>query len=132
MKAVGPPAPSTDASNHLKSPGEACAGLDVVGFGALNLDKLIQVPTLENKDTEVKALAEADAPGGSAANTIYALARLGLRAGYVGAVGDDAAGRSVVRDLQEAKIETGCIKRKKGSITGQAVCLTDPKGQRYI
>src|SRR3972149_5055797 len=43
---------------------------DVVGFGALNLDHLYQVPQLI-QDGGVEVLASTAQPGGSAANTIY-------------------------------------------------------------
>ena len=46
---------------------------EVVGFGALNVDKLYSVGNIAGKDEESFIKSEIDAPGGSAANTIVGL-----------------------------------------------------------
>lgn len=104
--------------------------LDLVGFGALNLDYWFQVPGIE-PDTEQVVTEEGSSPGGSAANTAYALARLGATVGFVGAVGDDEAGRSIVDDFEENGILVTGIKRKTGP-TGRTICLIDRQGRRSI
>ncbi len=38
-------------------------------------------------------------PGGSAANTIYGLAKLGVSAGYTSVVGGDAEGKILLQDF---------------------------------
>ena len=53
------------------------SAFDVIGLGALNLDRLYRVERLvaEGEAAVEKAIIS---PGGSAANTIYALAKLGV------------------------------------------------------
>ena len=43
--------------------------LDVVGFGALNLDKLYQVNRIAHEDEESYIVDQTETCGGSAANT---------------------------------------------------------------
>ncbi len=45
-------------------------------------------------------------PGGAPANVACALAKLGTPAGFIGCVGQDAAGTQLVRVLQAAQVET--------------------------
>jgi len=63
---------------------------DVIGFGALNLDRLYRVERIAKPGEHEKILGAFEAPGGSAANTVAGLAGLGLRTGFVGAVGTDS------------------------------------------
>src|SRR3990172_4921603 len=104
--------------------------LEVIGLGAMNLDHLYWVERLLT-DGEAPVLETAICPGGSAANTIYGLARLGVLTGYVGAVGDDEAGRLLVADLAEAGVDTGHIMVKEAS-SGATLILSDRRGHRAI
>lgn len=45
-------------------------------------------------------------PGGNALNVAVFAARLGARAGYMGVLGDDAAGRQILRALQAEHVDT--------------------------
>jgi len=62
---------------------------DVVGFGALNIDKLYKVSKIAGPEGEEIIRSCEEACGGSAANTVVGLARLGCRAGFIGKVGKD-------------------------------------------
>jgi ribokinase len=104
---------------------------DVVGFGALNLDHLYRVPQLI-RDGGVEVLSSTAQPGGSAANTVYGLAKLGLRCGFVGVVGDDDAGKAILRSFEEVGVDTGGILVKPGASTGQTICITAGEGQKAI
>ena len=72
------------------------------------------------------------APGGSAANTIYGLAKLGVRTGFVGAIGDDEQGETCLKELQDIGVDTKYIRIKKGKKTGLALCISDELGRRAI
>ena len=59
--------------------------LEVVGFGALNVDKIFKVPRIAGGDEESFISEEkCCSAGGSAANTIVGLSRLGIKTGYIG------------------------------------------------
>ena len=92
--------------------------MDAVGLGALNLDIIYKVNfeefTLIKKGVERKIDKEelpflkkflkekaqfvTKSGGGSAANTIYALSRMGFSCGFVGKVGKDEEGDFLPRN----------------------------------
>ena len=98
------------------------ASLDLIGIGALNIDRLYRVRRIL-EDGEEMVEAWAVEPGGSAANTVYALARWGLRCGFIGMVGADAEGQQLLASFAEAGVDTTGVVRKVGAPTGQALCL---------
>jgi ribokinase len=104
--------------------------IDVVGFGALNMDHLCQVKELV-VDGEQSVTNFVSVPGGSAANTICGLARLGVSTGVVGAVGSDKYGKALINDFKIAGINTSQIKFKKVE-TGATTCISDKLGRRAI
>ena len=53
--------------------------LDVVCFGALNVDKLYRVNKIAREEEESVITGFKEFPGGSAANTAFGLARLGIK-----------------------------------------------------
>ncbi len=72
--------------------------------------------------------------GGSAANTIAALAALGGRTAYVGKVKDDQLGRIFAHDLraQGAVFETRPAPRTDAAETGRCIVLVTPDGERSM
>lgn len=72
--------------------------------------------------------------GGSAANTIAALAALGGRTAYVGKVKDDQLGRIFAHDLraQGAVFETPRAPSTDGAETGRCIVLVTPDGERSM
>lgn len=104
---------------------------DIVGFGALNLDELYRVERLLDDD-EGEVVFVGAYPGGSAANTIYALAQLGLRAGFLGAVGDDEAGRIILESFRNVGVDTSGIVIKPKAKTGRALGFLDAQGRRTL
>jgi len=107
------------------------SNIAVIGFGALNMDYLYGVKQTV-LDGEVPIDHIKAAPGGSAANTIYGLAKLGVRTGFVGAIGDDEQGETCLKELQDIGVDTTYIRIKKGKKTGLALCISDESGRRAI
>jgi len=105
--------------------------LDVIGFGAMNVDYLYRVGQVvidgEDSVEEFTAL-----PGGSAANTIYALAKLGVKTGFIGIVGDDENGNLLLKDFKAAGIDASQVRIEKGKETGSVLCLSDKLGSRSL
>jgi len=104
---------------------------DVIGVGALNMDRIYSVPRVVTDGAQLIGEV-AVAAGGCSANTTYALAKLGLRCGFLGAVGDDADGQIVLRSFAEVKVDTGHIVRKKGLATGSVLAFADGDGNRAM
>ena len=104
--------------------------IEVLGFGALNMDQIYGVKRIVT-DGETQVTNFTLSPGGSAANTIYGLAKLGVSTGFLGAVGDDDYGRRLLRDLESVGVDTGQI-RIKTAQTGVAICIADTMGKRAL
>ncbi len=111
------------------------------GLGALNMDYLYRVDSIlgngetaagtpTTKEDEQNFIGSF--PGGSAANTIYGLAKLGVKTGFLGAVGDDADGKRMLEDFREVGVDTCQIGAKPGAQTGLAKCFIDKLSHRFI
>lgn len=66
--------------------------------------------------------------GGSAANTIHGLAVLGADTGFIGSIGKDETGDFFESDMKKAGVNTLLFRRN--SVTGTAVALISPDGER--
>jgi ribokinase len=106
--------------------------MDFIGCGALNLDRLYKVPRITTGDEEIHILDMKEEPGGSAANTIYALGKLGIDCGFFGAIGDDPEGQNVVLSLKQVGVDTSKITVKNGERTGMVIGIVDQKGERSL
>jgi ribokinase len=107
------------------------SNIEIIGLGALNIDHIYKVERiLENEEAVV--IDAGSFPGGSAANTIYGLAKLGVSTGFCGAVGDDEAGKILIQDFQKIGVDTSRIRVKRGAKSGSVLCLSDKLGRRSL
>lgn len=67
--------------------------------------------------------------GGSAANTLYALAKMGFAAGFLGVVGDDPAGAFLRQSL--APVDVTGVKTIAGR-SGTCLIILDGRGERTL
>ena len=123
--------------------------MDVVGLGALNVDLIYEVDPLllgleagrervgsyhEFEDLlnslKNKAKLRIKNGGGSAANTIYALAKMGFSCGYLGKIGKDEEGDFLLEGLMKVGVNTERIKR--GGRSGLCVVLLGEGKDRSI
>jgi ribokinase len=107
------------------------SSVEVVGLGALNIDRIYRVERILD-DGEALVAEPESFSGGSAANTIYGLARLGLDTGFIGMVGDDAEGGTLIRDFRTVGVSTSQIRVSDRAITGSVLCLSDRQGKRSL
>ena len=115
----------------LKGDGVPLKKIEIVGLGALNIDHIYQVERILT-DGEAVVNRSVSSPGGSAANTIYGLAKLGVGAGFIGAIGDDAEGKMLLQDFQKVGVDISQIRVKQKAKTGSVLCLTDRLGRRSL
>ena len=108
-------------------------GCDVIGVGQSSLDRVCLLagpPPLGGKTALLDSL---DLPGGQIATAMLACARLGLRAAYVGSVGDDSAADAVLAPLARAGVDLRGVKRVAHAATRSATILVDSRtGERTI
>ena len=123
--------------------------MDVIGFGALNLDVIHRLDDVEEAGLypgaevigEPGGMDQLSAtlqrlggppvsvsPGGSAANTVAALRSMGLLTGYVGAVGEDEAAPVLAGGLGDPDY-LGLVRRGR---SGRTVIAVGPDGDRSI
>ncbi len=69
-------------------------------------------------------------PGGAPANVACALVKLGIPAGFIGAVGGDELGNSLVQVLQEIGVDTTGVQRHPTATTRQVYVLRNETGDR--
>jgi len=104
----------------------AGAGLDLVVIGDLNPDTIVAGAELEPEFGQAEILGDAGALalGGSGGIVSSGAARLGLRVGHVGVVGDDAAGRFVLGELDRRGVDIAWCRVDPSTPTGVTVALS--------
>ncbi len=106
--------------------------LDVIGFGALNVDKLYNVNKIACEDEEAFITDFNQFCGGSAANTIIGLSRLEIKTGFVGKVAADADGNLLSRNLEKEGVNTEGIIFSPEGRSGNVIGFVDNEGQRAL
>ncbi len=105
---------------------------DVVGFGALNMDKLFRVNKIAKAEEEGFIIDCEEACGGSAANTIVGLARLGCKVGFIGKVASDREGLMLVEDFRNEDVDVNSIIQAKNGRSGSVMGFVDKNGERAL
>ncbi len=105
---------------------------DVIGFGGLNVDTLLKVDKIAAAEEESFIRNFEEACGGSAANTIVGLARLGCKVGFIGKVANDHEGNLQMNCFRAEGVDTeGIIHTDKGK-SGAVLGFVDKKGARAL
>ncbi|MCQ2964220.1 MAG: carbohydrate kinase family protein [archaeon] len=106
--------------------------VDVIGFGALNVDKLYKVANIAGIDGESFIKGEENNPGGSAANTIIGLSKLGLITSYIGKIAGDEEGDLLEYNLMINDVYTNnLIYADKGN-SGKVLGFISDDGDREL
>ena len=107
--------------------------VDVVGLGLNATDTVMMVrefPPLGGKERVVSVSRQA---GGQVATALVACQRLGLRARYIGKVGDDEAGRFQLQSLREEGVDVEYTGTSKGATTQFGLIIVDQAtGERTV
>jgi ribokinase len=105
---------------------------DVVGFGALNVDLLLKVDRLAGAEEESFVEDCTEACGGSAANTIVGLSRLGCKVGFIGKVANDREGKLQLDCFSMEGVDTNGIIHAQQGKSGSVLGFVDKKGARAL
>lgn len=95
------------------------------GMELVSSDKLEAI--LANAKT-----AHTRAPGGSAGNTIFGLARLGVKTAFLGKVGSDEDGEFYTKRLSDFGGDTKSFRHNTGVHTGRCLSLVTPDSERTM
>lgn len=105
---------------------------DIIGWGALNVDRLCKVNEFAPEDGETFIYEETKSCGGSASNTIIATSKLGLNVGYIGKIGKDSNGRMMKDYLEENNVDTHHLIIDENDETGEVIGFIDKQGNRKL
>jgi ribokinase len=105
---------------------------DVVGFGALNVDKLFRVNKIAGAEEEGFIKSCEETCGGSAANTIVGLARLRCKTGFIGKVANDREGKMLIEDFRKEGVDVSGIIYAQHGRSGTVMGFVDEKGERAL
>ena len=105
---------------------------EVIGFGALNVDKLYSVENIAGKDEESFIKKETSTPGGSAANTVIGLARLGCSTSIIGKIAEDDDGDLIEYNLAINGVYSNNLIYSETGSTGKCLGFVDEDGERCL
>ncbi|WP_405287336.1 carbohydrate kinase family protein [Methanobrevibacter sp.] len=105
---------------------------EIIGFGALNVDKLFSVENIVGADEESFIKTETKTPGGSAANTIVGLARLGCDTSIIGKIAEDEDGDLIEYNLAINGVYTNNLIYSETGSTGKCLGFVDSDGERCL
>ena len=106
--------------------------VEIIGFGALNVDKLYTVDSIVAHDGESFITSQRDTPGGSASNTIIGLSRLGCSTSIIGKIAEDSDGDLIEYNLAINGVYTNNLIYSDNGSTGKCLGFVDKNGQRCL
>lgn len=104
----------------------------VTVIGSINLDRTIRVKEMAKPGETIHASEVFSAGGGKGANQAVAAKRSGAKTAFIGAVGNDDAGKTMRKLLGYEEIQLDGIAELDKVATGQAYIVVDEKGENSI
>ena len=104
----------------------------VTVIGSINLDRTIRVKNMPKPGETIHTKEIISAGGGKGANQAVAAQRSGAKTHFIGAVGDDDAGKTMLDLLTQEKINLAGITKMTKQSTGQAYVTVDDAGENQI
>ena len=123
-----------DRQKHLRCLyNQVMPHFDVVGVGLNATDTLLLVPHFPAYAGKVPFQEEMLSPGGQVASAMVTCSRLGLRAKYIGTVGDDERGRIQMESLRASNINLDHVQLRAGCNNQSAYIIIDrTTGERTV
>lgn len=109
-------------------------GFDVVGVGAGCIDTVCRLPVFPEPTPardKVRIQSQRRECGGQTATCLSTCASFGLRAAYLGAVGDDDDGRMICRELSARGVDVTHVTTRPQP-SASATILIDASGERLV
>ena len=105
---------------------------DVIGFGALNVDRLYRVDKIAVSGEERFIKGYNEASGGSAANAIVGLSRLRNKVGFIGKIGSDREGKLLLKSFLTENVDSRGVIISKNDRSGSVIGFVDDAGERTL
>lgn len=106
--------------------------MSIVVFGSINMDLVVTVSRLPDPGETVAANGFFTASGGKGANQAIAAASIGCAVDFVGQVGGDNFGTSLLASLQAAGVKTDAVKINSSTHSGIAAISVAANGDNTI
>lgn len=103
----------------------ACVGITV-------MDRIYYVEGLPTEGGKYVAKRYTEVGGGPAATAAVAAAKLGAQVDFIGRVGDDDTGNSLLAELESLGVNTRYTRRYTQAMSSQSEIMVDAKGERII
>lgn len=101
-------------------------------LGSINMDFVISVESIPQIGETITASDQKTYPGGKGNNQAVACSRLGAEVSFIGKIGNDEPGDTLLGNIKNEGINTDYIKRDSDSVTGRAMILVSKKGENSI
>ena len=109
--------------------------LDVLGVGCNSVDYVYRLPAAPRADSptaKMRISSHTVSYGGQTATAVAACAALGLRAGYLGAVGGDDNGRRLCAELERRGVDTSHVLTRSGPNRFAVIAVDNQTGERIV
>ncbi|ECP0246630.1 sugar kinase [Salmonella enterica] len=103
----------------------ACVGITV-------MDRIYYVEGLPTEGGKYVAKRYTEVGGGPAATAAVAAAKLGSQVDFIGRVGDDDTGNSLLAELESLGVNPRYTRRYTQAMSSQSAIMVDAKGERII
>lgn len=104
--------------------------VEVMGIGDAMVDLFTHASRLPSRGGNIWSSAVSLSPGGTTANVAANTAKLGIRSGFAGCVGDDPYGQYTIQQFQKTGVCTKNVIVKPGQFTGIVLAIIDDTGER--
>lgn len=106
---------------------------DVLGIGAVAVDDLIYLDGFPTPEAKMYISEETRQGGGLAGTALVAAARLGVRAAYIGVLGDDELSRYTIAELEAEGVDCSHVRLAAGARPYHCTILVNQRlGERTI
>ncbi len=106
--------------------------VDVVGVGINATDTIIRLPRFHTLDSKVEIISSQMMPGGQVASAMVACSRWGLRARYVGKIGEDAAARLQIDEMKKEGVDAHWITAPGCDSQSAYILVDESSGERTV
>ena len=109
--------------------------LDVLGVGCNSVDFVYRLPAAPRADSptaKMRISSHVVSYGGQTATTMTACAALGLRAGYLGAIGGDDNGQRVKAELERRGVDVSQVLTRDGPNRFAVIAVDNQTGERIV
>ena len=104
----------------------------ILVVGSINMDLVVRTVEMPEPGETVLGKGFATAPGGKGANQAVAVVRQGAKCIFLGRVGSDEFGSTLLAGMRAEGIDCDNVETTAGAATGVAVIIVDAKGENSI